>query len=143
MKLAFFFFALLLSLEAQAFVVNTRPSMAKNAFPSVATPSTFPQSSTSLQERKYYASVDGVEGRGQIIFGVVLLFNIWMFSIPPYFRRVEFCTTPECEQNRAACNDCVTFSEWTAGISDYYKNGGGIHFDFSIDPKTKTFWSRD
>jgi hypothetical protein len=34
----------------------------------------------------------------------------------------------------------MTTDEWTSGIADYYKNGGGVHFDFSIDPKTKAQW---
>ena len=31
---------------------------------------------------------------------------------------------------------CVTPSAWVAGITEYYRNGGGIKWDFSIDPAT-------
>jgi hypothetical protein len=67
---------------------------------------------------------------------LVLLANVWVFSIPPEFRRAYICPNPSCEANRVACKNCVTLEEWTNGIQDYYRNGGGIQFDFSIDPAT-------
>ena len=79
-------------------------------------------------------------GRGTPILLFVLLVNLWMFSIPVHFRREVLCAVPACVENRAACNDCVTIEEWKTGITDYYRNGGGINFDFSIDPRTTAAW---
>jgi hypothetical protein len=75
--------------------------------------------------------------RGYVIQVIVVAICVWSFSIPPEFRRARFCPNPTCVENRASCNDCVTFSEWKIGVSDYYKGGGGVNFDFSIDPATK------
>jgi hypothetical protein len=82
------------------------------------------------------SEVDGTGARGQIIFSLALVGCIWLFSIPPEFRRAHICGSERCVANRAACSDCQTFEEIKDGISQYYKNGGGIQFDFSIDPKT-------
>lgn len=83
------------------------------------------------------SNVDGT-GRGSVIFAAVLLTVVWSFSIPPEFRRAVLCPSA-CEDNPniVTCRECVTFDDWKTGIQDYYKNGGGINFDFSIDPKTK------
>ena len=87
------------------------------------------------------SNVDGA-GRGSVILAVVLVIVVWGFSIPTEFRRAHFCaglvagTDTPCTQNRAACYDCVTFDEWKGGIVQYYKNGGGVKFDFTIDPAT-------
>lgn len=94
---------------------------------------------TPNPRRKSGDSVYG-QGRGSVLLGVVLLLNVWIFSIPPYFRRVHWCATPTCIENHVACDNCVTVSEWTAGIAEYYRNGGGIEFDFTIAPETKKFW---
>lgn len=80
--------------------------------------------------------VDGAN-RGYVLLGLVFLACVWIFSIPPEFRRMHFCTSPDCVQNRASCYDCVTVSEWTNSVAEYYKNGGGIQFDFSVDPATR------
>ncbi|GAX26432.1 hypothetical protein FisN_37Hu018 [Fistulifera solaris] len=96
-----------------------------------------PSSALQQQSKNSY---DGSE-HGNVLLGLSLLASIWIFSIPPEFRRAYFCATPSCVQQRAACNDCVTFSEWKTQLGEYYRNGGGIQFDFSIDPKTKQFWA--
>jgi hypothetical protein len=31
--------------------------------------------------------------------------------------------------------NCITANEWVRGVGDYYNNGGGVHFDFSIEGK--------
>jgi hypothetical protein len=82
------------------------------------------------------AGLDGTGPRGQIILAIALLITIWLFSIPPEFRRAHVCTVERCVANRASCNDCQTFDEIRDGIVQYYKSGGGIQFDFSIDPTT-------
>jgi hypothetical protein len=82
--------------------------------------------------------LDGT-GRGSYLLALVLIFNIWSFSIPVEFRRAHWCFSETCEQNRSlpACHDCVTFREWKDDIMDYYRNGGGIQWDFSVGEETK------
>jgi hypothetical protein len=74
--------------------------------------------------------------RGSVLMAIVMAFCIWTFSIPPSFRRAHICYTPPCVEQRSACSDCVTGEEWISDVVDYYKGGGGIQWDFSIDPKT-------
>lgn len=87
------------------------------------------------------SAVDGSD-RGAFLQVVALVIVLWGFSIPPEFRRAHFCsgnvagTVIPCAEQRASCYDCVTFDEWKTGIAQYYEDGGGINFDFSIDPKT-------
>jgi len=76
--------------------------------------------------------------RGYVILVLAIFAVIWSFSIPPEFRRAHFCFTEQCVQNRSKCYDCVTVGEWSEQVADYYRNGGGVHFDFSIDPDPKT-----
>lgn len=82
------------------------------------------------------SDIDGTGNRGPILLGLTLFTTVWLFSIPPDFRRAHICTLQVCVDNRPACNDCQTLGELRDGIIDYYRNGGGIQFDFSIDPKT-------
>ena len=72
--------------------------------------------------------------RGLILFAVVLAINIWMFSIPPSFRRQQLCPAEYLEQYPQA--ECITAETWRGQIVDYYRNGGGVQFDFSVDPAT-------
>ena len=76
----------------------------------------------------------GIE-RGYPILAFSILLSAWFFTIPPEFRRAHFCASDICVQTR--CNDCVSVAEWVTGIKDYYRNGGGIKWDFSIDPASK------
>lgn len=80
-------------------------------------------------------NIQGTGARGQIIFAIVLSFCIWLFSIPVEFRRAYICTSPRCVINRKGCNDCKTLGELREGVTDYYRNGGGVQFDFSIEKK--------
>ena len=75
------------------------------------------------------------EQRGAIILTFVMALCIWAFSIPPELRRDHFCFTDRCAANRSRCSDCVTVDEWLGKVKDYYANGGGVHFDFSIEEK--------
>jgi len=72
--------------------------------------------------------------------GIVMFLNVWMFSLPPSFRRQEICTPEVYEQIVAKGNedkyDCITMEMWKDSIVQYYKDGGGVVFDFSINPKT-------
>ncbi|GFH55710.1 hypothetical protein CTEN210_12186 [Chaetoceros tenuissimus] len=79
--------------------------------------------------------MDESESRGNILLGFALAVCIWAFSIPPELRREHFCFTDKCVENRSYCYDCVTFGEWYGQVKEYYANGGGVHFDFSIEKK--------
>jgi hypothetical protein len=93
------------------------------------------QHNFSLHQSRHQ-DIDGTNDRGPILLVLSLVLVIWLFSIPPEFRRARICTLPVCVENRAACNDCKTTTELREGIVEYYRNGGGIQFDFSIDPAT-------
>merc|ERR1719223_185992 len=75
------------------------------------------------------------EKRGNVLFAFVLLVCIWSFSIPPELRREHFCFSERCRSDNTAnlCYDCITFSEWRGKVADYYKGGGGVKFDFSVE----------
>ena len=79
--------------------------------------------------------MDESESRGNVLLGFALAVCIWAFSIPPELRREHFCFTDKCVENRSYCYDCVTFGEWYGQVKEYYANGGGVHFDFSIEKK--------
>lgn len=86
---------------------------------------------------------DGTQGRGLILFGLVLALNVWMFSLPASFRRRNVCNDDVYQRivvdSGVKPNDdryCITMEMWKQSIVDYYKNGGGVEFDLSIDPKT-------
>jgi hypothetical protein len=96
--------------------------------------STFP-SALLAEKQKPSANIDGV-AQGQVILGVALLVCVWFFTVPPSFRRAKICvsdTSQVCVEG--SCN-CVLFQDWSNDIVEYYKNGGGIQWDFSIDPAT-------
>jgi hypothetical protein len=96
-----------------------------------------PTNPTKTHDARLFQSKYDGSGRGKILLTIVLMGCVWLFSIPPYFRRAHLCTTDSCVENRPSCYDCITFTEWRHGVMDYYRSGGGIHFDFSIDPTTK------
>mmetsp|Transcript_724 Transcript_724/g.1004 ORF Transcript_724/g.1004 Transcript_724/m.1004 type:complete len:161 (+) Transcript_724:225-707(+) len=73
--------------------------------------------------------------RGKVLFAISLLAVAWSFSIPPELRREHWCFTDKCAENRTKCYDCITFKEFYGQVKDYYANGGGINFDFSIEGK--------
>lgn len=60
----------------------------------------------------------------------VMILNVWLFSIPPDLRRQEICL-----ERRTSTLDCSTLGEWIGQVEEYYQNGGGINFDFSIEGK--------
>jgi hypothetical protein len=88
----------------------------------------------SVELSKTPNEIYGID-RGIPILAFALLLSAWLFTIPPEFRRAHFCASDQCVQAR--CNNCMTVSEWGSGIQDYYRNGGGIEWDFSIDPNSK------
>lgn len=70
--------------------------------------------------------------RGLVLFPLMILVSIWMFSIPPEYRRAKICTEQQVIDNPGS--KCITAGNWISGIQDYYRNGGGVEFDFTIDP---------
>eukprot|EP00581_Thalassiosira_minuscula_P011376 CAMPEP_0183730248 /NCGR_PEP_ID=MMETSP0737-20130205/32343_1 /TAXON_ID=385413 /ORGANISM="Thalassiosira miniscula, Strain CCMP1093" /LENGTH=153 /DNA_ID=CAMNT_0025962693 /DNA_START=31 /DNA_END=492 /DNA_ORIENTATION=+ len=88
---------------------------------------------TSLKmEEEGNSNIDGMR-EGTVILGLALLLNVWMFSIPPEFRRARFCTEEDVKLYPE--KHCTTFGAWRQGVADYYANGGGVNFDFSIEGK--------
>lgn len=61
--------------------------------PLTLTSSSLISSTTALADAN--KSVDGT-GRGNVILALVGLIAIWIFSIPPEFRRAHICTTDGC-----------------------------------------------
>jgi hypothetical protein len=99
-------------------------------------------SSSSPDKNPHFTSqdVDGTD-RGISLQILAIFVCLWLFSIPPEFRRSHFCFTDLCVAHRSRCYDCVTVSEWTNKVKEYYQNGGGIQFDFSIGDDAKSMWN--
>lgn len=72
-------------------------------------------------------------GRGTVILALVMIANVWMFSIPTEFRRARICTDEDVRLHPE--EHCTTFASWRTGVAEYYANGGGVKFDFSIEGK--------
>ncbi len=92
-----------------------------------------------LFQSKGNIQVDGT-ARGFALFSLVLAACVWLFSIPPEFRRAHFCFVEKCVEERSKCYDCVTMSEWMDGVTEYYQKGGGVQFDFTVAEETKALW---
>jgi hypothetical protein len=71
--------------------------------------------------------------RGLVLFPLVLLVAVWLFSIPPEFRRARICTEQQVIDNPNS--KCITAQNWVSGVKGYYQNGGGVEFDFTVDPE--------
>ena len=91
--------------------------------------------STSLhmKEDMNEAADTGGIGRGKVLLLLVLIVNVWMFSIPVEFRRARLCSVEDTKLYPD--KHCTTVDAWRTGVADYYANGGGIKFDFSIEGK--------
>jgi hypothetical protein len=59
-------------------------------------------------------------GRGVVLLAVVMAVNVWFFSIPPEFRRTRLCSDMDTV---AHPERCMTTTQFTQGIADYYSNG--------------------
>lgn len=68
--------------------------------------------------------------RGKYLLALVFAVCVWFFTVPVEFRRTKICTEV---QTRDFPDVCMTSAQFTSGIADYYKNGGGIKFDFSVE----------
>eukprot|EP00523_Entomoneis_sp_CCMP467_P003224 CAMPEP_0168742710 /NCGR_PEP_ID=MMETSP0724-20121128/13177_1 /TAXON_ID=265536 /ORGANISM="Amphiprora sp., Strain CCMP467" /LENGTH=198 /DNA_ID=CAMNT_0008790269 /DNA_START=155 /DNA_END=751 /DNA_ORIENTATION=- len=107
---------------------------------------------TTTTTQKTTTKVNDGSGRGAILLGIVLLLNVWLFSLPPSFRRQDLCRPEEYDVQQQQVlalaqqggysgggaplfeYPCVT--PWRRSIVDYYQSGGGVVFDLSIDPRT-------
>lgn len=76
------------------------------------------------------SDIDGTK-TGSYFMAVVLLLNVWLFSIPTEFRRAHIY--PEGNAGLYTDAKAMTAKEWASGVAEYYANGGGIKFDFSIE----------
>ena len=107
----------------------------RSAPQTITNPGRYINKSQSLSMTKY----DDGTGRGVPILVVILLACVWCFTVPPEFRRALICSDRcvELREEAPQCNNCITGDEWMAGVKQYYANGGGIEWDFSIDPNSK------
>jgi hypothetical protein len=81
------------------------------------------------------SQADASEKRGLVLFAIATIVAVWLFTIPVEIRRAHIGTADVCVQNRAYCYDCKTLQELKGAVLEYYANGGGIKFDFSVEPK--------
>ena len=90
----------------------------------------------STQLWKTQSDLDELQGTniGKVILFFVMLFVIWGFTIPVEIRRSSICTDDRCLSDRSKCYNCKTLGELSQEVKEYYANGGGIKFDFSVDP---------
>ena len=90
-----------------------------------------PTTTTTTLQMSGGSNVDGTQ-EGRILLIISCLAVVWGFSIPPEFRRARICTE---EQVAAAAKEahCTTFDNWKSELSQYYKDGGGIKFNFSVE----------
>lgn len=89
------------------------------------------------QEEKQVPS-DGTSLRGPLLFALSLFICVWFFTIPPEFRRARLCDE---EQTAAYPDKCMTLLQMSQGIAAYYQQGGGIQWDFSVDPGIKEYFN--
>ena len=82
------------------------------------------------EERTKMSKIDGSEG-GTYFLAAVLLVNVWLFSIPTEFRRAHLY--PEGNAGIYSDPKGMTAKDWASGVAQYYANGGGIKFDFSVE----------
>jgi hypothetical protein len=114
------------------------PNASESQFDSISTQT---RSSTRLfSEPKKKMTTNEIIGidRGLYLIAIVMFINVWIFSIPPEFRRAKICSEEQVIQYPDS--GCMTGTKWVGGVRDYYANGGGISFDFSIEKKSQPKW---
>jgi hypothetical protein len=99
-------------------------------------------SHTDIMRPLHSSDMDGTD-RGVVIQGITLAICVWFFSIPPEFRRAHWCFSDSCVANREKCYDCVTLGEWYHDVSEYYKTGGGVQFNFEVADETRVIFEKD
>ena len=77
------------------------------------------------------SNVDGSR-EGRILLIISCLAVVWGFSIPPEFRRARICTEAQVAVAAKEAH-CTTFDNWKSELSQYYKDGGGVKFNFSVE----------
>lgn len=88
------------------------------------------QMAANDEERTKSSRIDGSVG-GTYFLAAVLLVNVWLFSIPTEFRRAHLY--PEGNAGIYSDPKGMTAKDWASGVAQYYANGGGIKFDFSVE----------
>ena len=83
---------------------------------------------TNKNPNRPNSGYDTGEETGYYMLAVALGVSLWFFTIPPEFRRANVCS--------AEYEGCISPEQWVQDVGDYYRNGGGIQWDFSIDPRT-------
>ena len=81
-------------------------------------------------DKEKKSRIDGSK-EGTYFFAAVLVANIWVFTLPTEFRRAHLY--PEGNAQIYSDPKGMTAKDWAAGVAQYYANGGGIKFDFSIE----------
>lgn len=81
--------------------------------------------------------INGTGLPGILLLSFALLVNVWFFTIPPNFRRARWCSAEETAANPEIC---MTASQFSHDIVEYYRNGGGVQWDFSVDPGIKEYY---
>jgi hypothetical protein len=79
--------------------------------------------------------------RGVVLLPLAVLVAVWLFTIPVEFRRAQFCSEEQVRLNPNS--KCITPDNWVKGIQDYYQQGGGIDFDFTIDQDNTGYFSNE
>jgi len=125
---------------AEGFVVVPRKINASSIgvanLPTVSSQRPVATMNRSMQLWKTKAELDDLQGTkaGVVILTFVMVIILWGFTIPPSIRRSTICTDDRCLPNRSRCYDCKTLGELKKEVEDYYAGGGGIKWDFSVDP---------
>jgi len=90
---------------------------------------------TSSLRMNFTPPEDNVGGlrEGKYILIFAMLLSVWLFSIPPEFRRARLCSVEDVALYPE--RHCTTFRAWREGVVDYYAKGGGVSFDFSVEGK--------
>ena len=102
------------------------------ASPSVILYALSPEKERKLRSEAGESDPTGLR-RGAVLLPLVVLVAVWLFTIPVEFRRARFCSE---EQVRIYPDSkCITPDNWVKGIQDYYQQGGGIAWDFTIEPE--------
>lgn len=78
--------------------------------------------------------IGGTGLQGKAILAMGCLLSAWIFTIPPSFRRHNFCTEADTIKYPEVC---TTTSKFAADIKEYYANGGGIKWDFTVADSTR------
>jgi len=84
------------------------------------------------KKSEYVNSVVGIDRGTYLLLIPAIIINLWFFTIPTEFRRSRLCSA---EETANFPTKCMTTEQFKTRISDYYKNGGDIQWDFSIEGK--------